>query len=141
MPWGNCNEPSNVKADGGSCPIRWQCPACSHYNPDPSHLPAIEDQVRSLKASLETARAIGAAPTPSPGLKAGSPTTGKVIEAMKAQMDAMPAAERREVEEASQVLRRLRAGAAGTRSPHPTSWAAGEEAEATVLAPGGAGAA
>jgi len=75
------------------------------------------------------------------GIEGGIADYGKVIDAMKAQMDAMPAAERREVEEASQVLRRLRAGAAGTRSPHPTSWAAGEEAEATVLAPGGAGAA
>jgi SAM-dependent methyltransferase len=61
VPWGNCIEPSNVQAGGTYCPIRWQCPGCSHYRPDPSHLPAIEDQVRSLKASLETARAIGAA--------------------------------------------------------------------------------
>ena len=59
---GNCHEPSNVKAGGGACPIRWQCPACSHYNPDPSHPPGIEDQARALKASLETARAIRAAP-------------------------------------------------------------------------------
>src|SRR4051812_40993278 len=60
-PWGNCVEPSNVKAGGKACPIRWQCPGCSSYRPDPSHLPAIEDQLRSLKANLETARAMGAA--------------------------------------------------------------------------------
>ena len=36
----------------------------------------------------------------------------KVIAAMKAKMDAMPEAERREVGEASKILRRLRAGAA-----------------------------
>ena len=75
VPWGNCTEPSNVKAGGTACPIRWQCPGCSHYRPDPSHLPAIEDQVRSLKANLETARAMDRPPTPSPGWKGKSPTT------------------------------------------------------------------
>jgi hypothetical protein len=45
---------------GKACPIRWQCPGCSHYRPDPSHLPAIEDQVRSLRANLELARAMDA---------------------------------------------------------------------------------
>ena len=110
VPWGNCNEPSNVKAGGGACPVRWQCPACAHYSPDPSHLPAIEDQVRALKASLETARAIGAAGYTIAGLEGEIADFEKVIAAMKAGMDAMPEAERREVEEASKVLRRLRAG-------------------------------
>lgn len=111
VPWGNCHEPSNVKAGGGACPIRWQCPACAHYNPDPSHLPAIEDQVRALKASLETARAIDAAGYTIAGMEGEIAGYEKVIAAMKAQMDAMPEAERREVEEASKILRRLRAGA------------------------------
>jgi hypothetical protein len=61
VPWGNCVEPSDVKAGGTACPIRFQCSGCSSYRPDPSHLPAIEDQVRSLKANLELARAMGAA--------------------------------------------------------------------------------
>lgn len=110
VPWGNCTEPSNVKAGGGSCPIRWQCPGCSHYNPDPSHLPAIEDQVRSLKASLETASAIGAAHYAIAGMEGEIAGYAKVIAAMKDRMDGMPEAERREVEEASKILRRLRAG-------------------------------
>jgi hypothetical protein len=131
VPWGNCNEPSNVRAGGGACPIRWQCPACSHYNPDPSHLPAIEDQVRSLKASLETARAIGAAPYTIAGIEGEIADYGKVIDAMKAQMDAMPAAERREVEEASKVLRRLRAGATAP-GPVPLPMPAVRPAERTA---------
>jgi hypothetical protein len=110
VPWGNCTEPSNVKAGGGSCPIRWQCPGCSHYNPDPSHLPAIEDQVRSLKASLETASAIGAAHYAIAGMEGEIAGYAKVIAAMKDRMDGMPEAERRQVEEASKILRRLRAG-------------------------------
>lgn len=115
VPWGNCTEPSNVKAGGGSCPIRWQCPGCSHYRPDPSHLPAIEDQVRALNASLETARAIGAARYAIAGIEGEIAGYAKVIAAMRDGMDAMTEAERREVEEASKILRRLRAGAAAPR--------------------------
>lgn len=40
--YGNCTEPSNVKAGGKSCPIRFQCSGCSFYRPDPSYLGAIE---------------------------------------------------------------------------------------------------
>lgn len=109
--WGNCTEPSNVKAGGGSCPVRWQCSGCSHYRPDPSYLPAIEDQVRSLKASLETALAIGAAPYTIAGIEGEIAGYATITAAMKARMDAMPEAERREVEEASKILRRLRVGA------------------------------
>jgi integrase len=129
VPWGNCNEPSNVKAGGKACPARWQCPGCSHYNPDPSHLPAIEDQVRSLKASLETARAIGAAPYTIAGMEGEIADYAKVIDAMKAQMDAMPETERHEVAEASKILRRLRAGAAG---PVPLPMPAVRPAERTA---------
>src|ERR1019366_4099133 len=61
VPFGNCTEPSNVKAGGGSCPIRFQCAGCGFYRPDPSYLPAIEEHLSSLRADLETARAVGAA--------------------------------------------------------------------------------
>jgi integrase len=122
VPWGNCTEPSNVKAGGAACPIRWQCPGCSHYRPDPSHLPAIEDQARSLTASLETASAIGAAHYTIAGIEGEIAGYAKVTAAMKARMDGMPRAERREVEEASKILRRLRAGAAAP-GPVPTAHA------------------
>lgn len=36
VPFGNCTEPSNVKAGGGACPIRFQCAGCGFYRPDPS---------------------------------------------------------------------------------------------------------
>jgi hypothetical protein len=42
-----------------------------HYNPDASHPLAVEDQARALKASLETARAIRAAPYTIAGLGPG----------------------------------------------------------------------
>ncbi|MFI5068986.1 MAG: tyrosine-type recombinase/integrase, partial [Streptosporangiales bacterium] len=61
VPFGNCTEPSNVNAGGGSCPIRFQCAGCGFYRPDPSYLPALEAHIASLRADRETAIAIGAA--------------------------------------------------------------------------------
>ena len=61
VPFGNCTEPSNVTAGGGACPIRFQCAGCGFYRPDPSYLPALQEHIASLRADLETARAIGAA--------------------------------------------------------------------------------
>jgi hypothetical protein len=57
-PFGNCTEPSNVKAGGGACPIRFQCAGCGFYRPDPSYLPAIEDHILALRADREKAIAM-----------------------------------------------------------------------------------
>ncbi|MBC9730189.1 site-specific integrase, partial [Streptomyces sp. TRM68367] len=114
VPWGNCVEPSNVKAGGNACPIRFQCAGCGSYRPDPSHLPAIEDQVRSLKANLELARAMGAADYTIKGMEGEIADYLNVIKKMKAKMESMPDEERHEVEEASKILRRLRAGSAAS---------------------------
>ncbi|MGW3699516.1 tyrosine-type recombinase/integrase [Streptomyces sp. NPDC005149] len=117
VPFGNCIEPSNVKAGGRACPIRFQCSGCASYRPDPSHLPAIEDQVRTLKANLEVARMMGTAAWTIKGMEAEIGGYLDVIEKMKATMKSMPDDERREVEEASRVLRRLRAGASASAGP------------------------
>jgi hypothetical protein len=61
VPFGNCTEPSNVKAGGGACPIRFQCAGCGFYRPDPSYLPALEQHIASLRADRETARTMNAA--------------------------------------------------------------------------------
>jgi hypothetical protein len=55
----------------------------------------------------------------------------KVTAAMKARTDGMPRAERREVEEASKILRRLRAGAAAP-GPVPLPMPAVRPAERTA---------
>ena len=61
VPFGNCTEPSNVRAGGGHCPIRFQCAGCGFYRPGPSFLPALEEHIASLRADTETALAMGAA--------------------------------------------------------------------------------
>ncbi|WP_329356516.1 tyrosine-type recombinase/integrase [Streptomyces anulatus] len=109
--FGNCNEPSNVKAGGRACPIRYQCSGCPSFHPDPSHLPAIEDHVRALKTNLELAQAMGVADYTITGLEGEIGDYRGVIEKMKAKLERMTDTERAEIEEASRVLRRLRAGA------------------------------
>ncbi|MGF1431114.1 tyrosine-type recombinase/integrase [Kitasatospora sp. LaBMicrA B282] len=110
VPFGNCIEPSNVKAGGQACPIRFQCSGCSHYRPDPSHLPAIEEQVRSLMAKLEIAKAMEVADWTIKGMEAELAAYEAVVGAIREKMADMDDEERRELEEASKVMRRLKAG-------------------------------
>ncbi|MEC3977372.1 hypothetical protein [Amycolatopsis sp. H20-H5] len=129
VPWGNCVEPSNVKAGGKACPIRLQCSGCSSYRPDPSHLPSIEDQVRSLKVNLELARAMSTADYTIRGREGEIVDYQNVIKKMMVKLESMSDEERHEVEKASKILRRLRAGATVPRPvalPMPVVRPAGE---------------
>lgn len=111
-PFGNCVEPSNVKAGGGSCPIRFQCSGCGFYRPDPSYLPAIEDHIRALRADRETASAMDVDEFVLRNLSDQITAYQQVVEAMKARLAALPAEQQHEVAEAGALLRRARAGAA-----------------------------
>ncbi|MGW2541251.1 tyrosine-type recombinase/integrase [Kitasatospora sp. NPDC001574] len=110
VPWGNCTEPTNVVAGGQACPMRFQCSGCGFYERDPSYLPAIEDQIRRLKASRALAAAGGAAGYILDGYDGEIGDYGTVVVNMKAELAALPEDERRAVEEASKVLRKVRAG-------------------------------
>jgi len=109
VPFGSCTEPSNIKAGGSSCPIRFQCAGCGFYRPDPSYLPAIEEHVASLRADLETARAIGVADYVKANLVAQIDACAQVAETMRLRLASLASDERAEVEEASCLLRRARA--------------------------------
>jgi hypothetical protein len=63
VPFGNCTEPSNVKAGGGACPIRFQCAGCGFYRPDPP-------SCRPLSSTSPTCAPIGKPPG-----RSGPPTT------------------------------------------------------------------
>jgi len=109
VPFGNCTEPSNVKAGGGACPIRFQCGGCGFYRPDPSYLPALEQHIASLRADRETAEAICAAEYVIDNLTAEITAFTRVAEQMRHRMTELAPAEREEVEQASKLLRRARA--------------------------------
>lgn len=101
--------PSNVKAGGGHCPIRFQCAGCGFYRPDPSYLPALEDHIASLRADRETARAIGAADYVMTNMSAEIDAFARVADQMRRRLAELDPDKRAEVEESSRILRRARA--------------------------------
>lgn len=117
VPYGGCTEPSNVKAGGSSCPIRFQCAGCGFYRPDPSYLPAIEQHINELRADRETAQAMDAAEFVITALTAQITAFEQVTDRMRRHLAALPTAERQEIEEASTVLRKARADNTHTLLP------------------------
>lgn len=109
VPFGNCTEPSNVKAGGGACPIRFQCAGCGFYRPDPSFLPALEEHINSLKADREAARAMMAADYVITNMSTEIDAFTRVAEAMRRRLAELDPEQRAEVEESSRILRRARA--------------------------------
>jgi hypothetical protein len=114
VPYGGCTEPSNIKAGGKACPIRFQCAGCGFYRPDPSYLTAIEAHINELRADRETARAMDAAAFVLTAMTEEINAYDAVAATMRTRLAALPADDRTEIETASTVLRKIRAGAAIT---------------------------
>jgi integrase len=53
VPYGTCGEPSNVKAGGGACPVRFRCAGCDHFRTDVSHLPDLTGYLDDLLRTRE----------------------------------------------------------------------------------------
>jgi integrase len=110
VPWGNCTEPSNVKAGGHACPIRFRCSGCSMYRPDPSFLPGMQEHVTQLRATLAMVEMAGsAAPWVLQGMREEIAGYDEIMTAMRSRIELLPALERDAVEEASSALRKVRA--------------------------------
>jgi hypothetical protein len=112
VPFGNCIEPSNVKAGGQACPIRFQCAGCGFYRPDPSYIPAIEEHINSLRADRETAQALNAAGFVIDNLNAQIAAFNQALNTMRQRLESLEPAERDRVEDAAATLRKARAGTA-----------------------------
>ena len=114
VPYGRCTEPSNVKAGGGACPVRFRCAGCDHFRTDVSHLPELtaylDDLLRTrerLAATLhgidEWARADA------------TPTTEEItrirrlIHRINGDIAGLDAVERGQIDDAVAVVRRHRA--------------------------------
>ncbi|MFF3748053.1 hypothetical protein [Streptomyces kronopolitis] len=113
VPFGNCTEPSNVKAGGHACPIRFQCVGCPSYYPDPSYLPAMEDHIRQLRAQREKAFMMDVDEFVVCTMDDEIAAYKKRGDQMREQVEAMDPQERERVQEASAVLRKVRAAQAG----------------------------
>jgi integrase len=61
VPMGKCAEPTNVRAGGQACPIRYQCAGCPHFESDPSFLPELRAYADELRREREAMLAAGAA--------------------------------------------------------------------------------
>nr|WP_203691580.1 tyrosine-type recombinase/integrase [Streptomyces sp. SID12488] len=113
VPFGGCTEKSNVQAGGKACPIRFQCAGCTFYRPDPSYLPAVEDQIRALRTEREMAVMMEVDEFIVRNFDDQIAAYKKVVTQMHGQLEAMEPEEREQVEEASAVLRKMRATRSG----------------------------
>jgi hypothetical protein len=89
----------------------------AHIRPDPSYLSAIEQQINDLRADRETAQAMGAAEFVIRNLTEQIDAYGEVITKMRTKLAELPADERAEIEEASAIMRKARAGSRHLKLP------------------------
>ena len=109
IPFGNCIEPSNVKAGGQHCPIRYQCSGCGFYRPDPSYLTAIDEHITSLRSDLEISAAADNADWVLTNLRQQIDSFTSVAERMRAALTTLPTGQQDAIRLASDLLRRARA--------------------------------
>lgn len=112
VPNGGCTEPSNVKAGGRHCRIRFQCAGCDFYEPDPSYRPALEQTIADLRADKEAATAMGAADWVLANFDHQLKAYAKVLIDMDERLARLSPQERDAVETASKELRKVRAAQA-----------------------------
>lgn len=79
--------------------------------PDLSYIPAIEEHINSLAADREIAMAMDAAPFVVDNLQAQIDAFRNMLDVMRESLNRLVAERRDEVEQASSVLRKARAGA------------------------------
>lgn len=106
--YGNCTEPSNVKAGGKSCPIRFQCSGCGFYRPDPSYLAAIEQQLAQLRADRAIALAVDVATWVLDNLDEQIKSYDRIASTMREQLAALDEPEQQTVKSACSDLRKAR---------------------------------
>jgi integrase len=131
VPYGRCTEPSNVQAGGDACPVRFRCAGCDHFRTDVSYLPDLTAYLDDLLRTRERlAAAIGgidewarADATPA---KEEITRIRRLINRIKGDTAALPAADRACIDDAVAVIRKHRAVSLGmpavpTRLPAPAN--------------------
>ncbi|MGH9298953.1 MAG: tyrosine-type recombinase/integrase, partial [Acidimicrobiales bacterium] len=108
VPMGKCAEPTNVKAGGGACPIRYQCAGCPHFETDPSYLPELRRYADQLRAEREEMITVGAADWVVANVSGQLEVIVGHIRHHEALLKRLPAAERIIIEQASSTLRKAR---------------------------------
>ncbi|HEX9357875.1 MAG TPA: tyrosine-type recombinase/integrase [Streptosporangiaceae bacterium] len=131
VPYGRCTEPSNVRAGGGACPVRFRCAGCDHFRTDVSYLPDLTAYLDDLLRTRERlAAAINGvdewARTDATPAEEEITRIRRLIGRVKSDITKLSDPERAQVDEAVTVIRKHRAVALGMPSvrispPSPAS--------------------
>jgi hypothetical protein len=108
VPMGKCSEPTNVRAGGGACPIRYQCAGCPHFESDPSYLPELRSYADGLRRQREAMLATGAADWAVAGVARQLEVIAGHIRAHEQTLERLAADERAVIDQASTTLRKAR---------------------------------
>ena len=114
VPFGICTEPTNVAAEGGSCPFRHRCVGCEYFRTDPSYQPELSAYLAQLLADRE--RLAAALPQLAEWARSDAAPSEEEIDAVRRLIVANDEAlarldddDRRAVESAVATVRRARA--------------------------------
>ena len=126
VPFGTCNEPSNVQAGGDHCPIRFRCVGCDHFRTDVSYLPELQAYLDDLLRNRERLAAMTEADAwaKAEAMPSDEEITRvrRLIRRVKEDLDGLSAEDRDQVDEAIAVVRKNRAvhlGMPRIRQPLP----------------------
>ena len=130
VPYGRCSEPSNVRAGGGACPVRFRCAGCDHFRTDVSHLP---DLTAYLDDLLQTRERLAAAIDGVDEWARADATPAEqeitriraLITRISGDITLLTDAERAQIDQAVNVVRRHRAVSLGMPAIRPAAPAPG----------------
>lgn len=113
VPFGNCTEPTNIKAGGKACPARFQCGGCTFFRSDPSHLPDLKAHLERMKEDLAWQIAQNLRPSLITDTRNEIEAFTSLIHAQESRLADLPTAERDALQEG---LRRV--ATTPRRCPH-----------------------
>ena len=125
VPYGTCTEPTNVKAGGGACPVRFRCVGCDHFRTNIAFLPDLQAYLDDLLRTRE--RLAAAIDGVDDWARADATPTEeeitrirRLINRIKGDIAELDDTERAQIDEAVAIVRRHRA-AHGSRWACPSS--------------------
>ena len=108
VPMGKCSEPTNVRAGGQACPIRYQCAGCPHFESDPSYLPELRAYADDLRKEREAMLAAAAAEWAVEHVTRQLEVVVSHVRSHESVLERLGAEERAVIEDASVTLRKAR---------------------------------
>jgi integrase len=108
VPMGKCSEPSNVRAGGQACPIRYQCAGCAHFQSDPSYLPELRAHADDLRREREVLLTAGAADWVTDGVTRQLEVITGHVRTHEQLLASLPEDERALIQDASSTVRKTR---------------------------------